>query len=165
METPESLAAQLERFADHGWLNIVGGCCGTTPAHIRAIVQMVEGKRPRAVREPSRRAYYAGIELMEAEESNRPLLVGERTNVVGSRAFRGLVEEGRWEEAAEIARRQAAGPVDGVRAGGAPERAGTTGRTQRICDRRECPDRIRGRGHSRRRRGGPVVAARRHWAS
>ena len=47
LETPESLAAQLERFVDHGWLNIVGGCCGTTPAHIRAIAQMVEGKKPR----------------------------------------------------------------------------------------------------------------------
>ena len=47
-ETPESLAAQLEKFANHGWLNFVGGCCGTTPAHIRAIAQMVQGKRPRA---------------------------------------------------------------------------------------------------------------------
>ena len=53
LETPESLAAQLERFVEHGWLNIVGGCCGTTPAHIRAIAQMAEGKQPRAV--PARR--------------------------------------------------------------------------------------------------------------
>ncbi|MBM3747900.1 MAG: methionine synthase, partial [Acidobacteria bacterium] len=109
LETPESLARQLERFADLGWLNIVGGCCGTTPAHIRAIARMVEGKRPRAVRPASGRAFYSGIELVEAEESNRPLLVGERTNVVGSRQFRGLVAEGRWEEAAEVARRQVRG--------------------------------------------------------
>src|SRR5918911_5216942 len=47
LETPDSLAAQLEKFADHGWLNLVGGCCGTTPAHIRSIAQMVEGKAPR----------------------------------------------------------------------------------------------------------------------
>ena len=50
----ESLAAQLERFLDRGWLNIVGGCCGTTPAHIRAIAQMAEGKRPRARRRAGR---------------------------------------------------------------------------------------------------------------
>src|ERR1039457_7703094 len=48
-ETPESLAAQLEKFADRGWLNFVGGCCGTTPAHIRAIARMIQGKRPRAL--------------------------------------------------------------------------------------------------------------------
>ncbi len=109
LESPESLARQLERFVDHGWLNLVGGCCGTTPAHIRAIARMIEGRRPRAVKAPPRRAFYAGVELVEAEESNRPLLVGERTNVVGSRQFRKLVAEGRWEEAAEIARRQARG--------------------------------------------------------
>jgi 5-methyltetrahydrofolate--homocysteine methyltransferase len=106
LETPESLARQLERFVERGWLNIVGGCCGTTPDHIRAIAQMVEGKRPRARREPSHRAFYTGVELMEAEESNRPLLVGERTNVIGSRLFKNLVAEEKWEEASEIARRQ-----------------------------------------------------------
>ena len=47
LETPTSLAAQLEKFVDHGWLNFVGGCCGTTEQHIRAIAQMVEGKKPR----------------------------------------------------------------------------------------------------------------------
>jgi len=106
LETPESLARQLERFADNGWLNMVGGCCGTTPAHIRAIAQMLEGKRPRAVKPPSHRAFYSGVELVEAEESNRPLLVGERTNVVGSRLFKNLIAEEKWEEASEIARRQ-----------------------------------------------------------
>jgi 5-methyltetrahydrofolate--homocysteine methyltransferase len=106
LETPDSLAAQLERFADHGWLNMTGGCCGTTPAHIRAIAQMVEGKRPRPVKQPAHRAFYTGIELVEAEESNRPLLVGERTNVIGSRLFKNLIAAGQWEEASEIARRQ-----------------------------------------------------------
>ncbi len=84
LETPQSLAAQLEKFADHGWLNIVGGCCGTTPAHIRAIAEMVDGKAPRPARAPQPRTYFSGIELVEAEESNRPLIVGERTNVIGS---------------------------------------------------------------------------------
>ena len=106
LETPTSMAAQLERFIDNGWLNIVGGCCGTTDAHIRAIAQMAEGKRAARVRPRSHRAYYSGIELVEAEESNRPLIVGERTNVIGSRLFKNLMAEEKWEEAAEIARRQ-----------------------------------------------------------
>ncbi len=106
LETPDSVAAQLERFIQNGCLNIVGGCCGTTDAHIRAIAQMVEGKRPRAPKEPAHRAYYSGIELVEAEESNRPLIVGERTNVIGSRLFKNMVAEEKWEEATEIARRQ-----------------------------------------------------------
>ncbi len=105
-ETPESLAAQLEKFVDHGWLNMVGGCCGTTDAHIRAIARMAAGKKPRRPPEPNRRAVYSGIEMVEAEESNRPLLVGERTNVIGSRLFKDLVAQEKWEEATEIARRQ-----------------------------------------------------------
>ena len=106
LETPDSLAAQLERFARHGWLNIVGGCCGTTPAHIRAIAQMAEGKPPRRVPGRSRRSLYTGIELIEAEDSTRPLHVGERTNLIGSREFKKLVMDEKWEEATEIARRQ-----------------------------------------------------------
>ena len=106
LETPESLAAQLERFAKNGWLNIVGGCCGTTDKHIAAIAKMVEGKKPRVVKPVSHKAYYTGIELVEADESSRPLIVGERTNVIGSRLFKNLIAEEKWEEAVEIARRQ-----------------------------------------------------------
>lgn len=105
-ETPTTLAAQLEKFADHGWLNIVGGCCGTTPAHIKAIAEMTQGKAPRSHQKSSHRAWYTGIDLVEAEDSNRPLIVGERTNVIGSRAFKNLIAEERWEEASEIARKQ-----------------------------------------------------------
>ena len=105
-ETPTTLAEQLERFADRGWLNMVGGCCGTTEEHIRAIAQMVEGKAPRRPPEPKHRAVYSGIEMIEAEESTRPLIVGERTNVIGSRQFKSLVAAEQWEEATEIARRQ-----------------------------------------------------------
>ncbi|MFZ0037447.1 MAG: methionine synthase [Candidatus Acidiferrales bacterium] len=106
LETPESLTAQLARFVDHNWLNIVGGCCGTTPAHIQALATMVNGREPRRVPAPSHRTFYSGIELVEADDSNRPLLVGERTNVIGSRAFKDLVNAEKWEEAGEIARRQ-----------------------------------------------------------
>jgi 5-methyltetrahydrofolate--homocysteine methyltransferase len=109
LETPTSLAAQLEKFADHGWLNIVGGCCGTTEQHIRAIAQMAAGKKPRQRPTEAHRAIYSGIETIEAEPSTRPLLVGERTNVIGSRLFKNLVAEEKWEEASEIARRQVRG--------------------------------------------------------
>jgi 5-methyltetrahydrofolate--homocysteine methyltransferase len=105
-ETPSSLAQQLERFVDRGWLNMVGGCCGTTEKHIRAIAQMVQGKSPRRPADTTHRAVYSGIEVIEAEESTRPLIVGERTNVIGSRQFKNLVAAELWEEATEIARRQ-----------------------------------------------------------
>jgi 5-methyltetrahydrofolate--homocysteine methyltransferase len=109
LETPTSLAAQLEKFVDHGWLNLVGGCCGTTEQHIRAIAQMAHGKTPRQRPAEAHRAIYTGIDAIEAEESTRPLLVGERTNVIGSRLFKNLVAEEKWEEASEIARRQVRG--------------------------------------------------------
>ena len=108
-ETPTTLAAQLEKFVDHGWLNFVGGCCGTTEKHIRALAQMATGKKPRVRPGDSHRAIYSGIETIEADEQTRPLLVGERTNVIGSRLFKNLVAEEKWEEATEIGRRQVKG--------------------------------------------------------
>jgi 5-methyltetrahydrofolate--homocysteine methyltransferase len=108
-ETPDMLAAKLDRFAEHGWLNIVGGCCGTTEKHTAALAAMVEGKTPRPLpgtRSP--RVFFSGIDLVEATDANRPLLVGERTNVLGSATFRRLVSEEAWDEAAEIGRDQVA---------------------------------------------------------
>ena len=105
-ETPQTLADQLDKFARHGWLNIVGGCCGTTDAHIRTIAQMAARHKPRAIPTAKHRAYYSGIDLVESSESTRPLIVGERTNVIGSRAFKKLIAGEQWEEAVEIARRQ-----------------------------------------------------------
>jgi 5-methyltetrahydrofolate--homocysteine methyltransferase len=109
LETPTTLAAQLEKFVSHGWLNLVGGCCGTTEKHIRAIAQMTEGKKPRIRPAEPHRAIYSGIETIEADDQTRPLLVGERTNVIGSRLFKNMVAEEKWEEATEIARRQVKG--------------------------------------------------------
>lgn len=108
LETPESMATTLERFVDHGWINLVGGCCGTTPPHIRALAQMVEGKRPR-VPAKHHRTLFSGIEFVEANDDQRPLIVGERTNEVGSRKFKRLITEEKYEEAAEIARQQVKG--------------------------------------------------------
>ena len=105
-ETPASLAAQMQRFIDNGWLNFVGGCCGTTPEHIAAIAKMAEGRPPRPRMPRPHRAYFSGIEFVEADDSNRPLIVGERTNVIGSRLFKNLINEEKWEEASEVARRQ-----------------------------------------------------------
>ncbi len=105
-ETPTTLAEQLDRFVERGWLNIVGGCCGTTEKHIRAIAQMAEKKVPRHPAGASHRAVYSGIDVIEAEDSTRPLIVGERTNVIGSREFKKLIAAEQWEEATEIARRQ-----------------------------------------------------------
>jgi 5-methyltetrahydrofolate--homocysteine methyltransferase len=87
LETPESMAGTLERFVDHGWINLIGGCCGTTPSHIRALAQMAEGKRPR-VPAKHHRTLFSGIDFVEANDDQRPLIVGERTNEVGSRKFK-----------------------------------------------------------------------------
>ena len=104
-ETPASLATKMERFVEEGWVNLVGGCCGTTPAHVQAIAEMVEGRRPRTPRASAGFAA-SGIERIEADVDTRPLLVGERTNVIGSLRFKRLVAAGRWEDAAEIGRAQ-----------------------------------------------------------
>jgi 5-methyltetrahydrofolate--homocysteine methyltransferase len=107
-ETPERIAAHLTRFMEEGLVNIVGGCCGTTPAHIRALAAAARGKKPR--RPPiHNKTLVSGIEMLEINEDNRPVLVGERTNVLGSRKFKRLVAEGRFEAAAEIARAQVKG--------------------------------------------------------
>ncbi len=107
-ETPESLAGVLERFVRNGWLNIVGGCCGTTTEHIQVVAQMAESYAPRR-HVPPRRTRFSGIDVVEAADDNRPLLVGERTNVVGSRRFKRLISQEKYEQAAEIARAQVKG--------------------------------------------------------
>ena len=107
-ETPESLAASLERFADQGWVNVLGGCCGTTAAHVRSVAEMADGKKPRRPAD-HRRTLFSGIDFVEPDQDNRPLLVGERTNVLGSRRFKRLIVEGKFEEAAEIGRAQVKG--------------------------------------------------------
>ena len=104
-ETPEKLAAAMSRFLDQGLVDIVGGCCGTTPAHIRALAAAAAGRKPRRIPE-GRRTLVSGIEMLEVTEDNRPVLVGERTNVLGSRKFKRLVAAGDFEAAAEIARAQ-----------------------------------------------------------
>jgi 5-methyltetrahydrofolate--homocysteine methyltransferase len=107
-ETPEKMAAVLGRFLEEGWVNFVGGCCGTRPDHIRAFAGLVAGAPPR-VPDATRRTIVSGIDFVEVDEDIRPVQVGERTNVIGSRKFKRLVGAEKWEEAAEIARRQVRG--------------------------------------------------------
>ncbi len=104
-ETPDSLATKLSRFVDAGWINIIGGCCGTTPAHIAAIARMVAAKAPRRP-QTARRRVVTGIEPLFVEEDARPVLVGERANVIGSRKFKNLIVAEQFEEGSEIARAQ-----------------------------------------------------------
>jgi 5-methyltetrahydrofolate--homocysteine methyltransferase len=105
-ETPDTLAQKLSDFAREGWLNIVGGCCGTTPAHIKAISEKMQQRQPRQTEE-NKLHMVSGIEpFIYDDPTLRPIMVGERTNVIGSRKFKRLISEGKLEEAAEIARAQ-----------------------------------------------------------
>lgn len=104
-ETPGEFARKVAKFAENGWLNIAGGCCGTTNHHIKALADALHGSTPRKYR-AEERSSVSGIEVLWPEEDNRPLLVGERSNVIGSRKFRDLITEARFEEGAEIARGQ-----------------------------------------------------------
>ncbi|MFX3650369.1 MAG: methionine synthase [Paenibacillus sp.] len=104
-ESPDSLAQKIGAFAEQGWLNIAGGCCGTTPAHIRAMRDTLAQYPPREMNGTHPPAL-SGIEPIYIEQENRPYMVGERTNVLGSRKFKRLIVEGKYEEASEIARAQ-----------------------------------------------------------
>ncbi|HVJ47604.1 methionine synthase [Desulfitobacterium sp.] len=104
-EEPEGLARKMVGFAEKGWLNIAGGCCGTTPEHVQALAKALQGYAPRLIEEHHLSAV-SGLEPVYAEDENRPLIVGERTNVIGSKKFRDLIAEGHFEEASEIARAQ-----------------------------------------------------------
>jgi 5-methyltetrahydrofolate--homocysteine methyltransferase len=104
-ETPEGMAETVGRFAESGWVNIIGGCCGTVSEHIKLLSKMADGKAARPlVDSPETRV--SGIEALLIDDEVRPAIVGERTNVLGSRKFRRLIKEGSFEEAAEIGRRQ-----------------------------------------------------------
>ena len=111
-ERPEQTAALLRDFADAGLLNIVGGCCGTTPEHIRAIREAVDGMAPRicALDGPRERfTEYAGLETLTVRPDSTLIVVGERTNVTGSKRFAQFVADGRYVDAVTIALEQVRG--------------------------------------------------------
>ncbi len=104
-ETPQMIAGKLEKFIQNGWINIIGGCCGTTPEYIKAMADMAGSHKPRPIQNKSQCAL-SGIESFVMTDDIRPVIVGERANVIGSRIFKNLIVEEKHEEASEVARRQ-----------------------------------------------------------
>lgn len=105
-ETPELMAQHVKPFVDEGLVNIIGGCCGTTPAHIAKYPELIQGKQPHVPVAKPTDLWLSGLELLEVKPENNFINVGERCNVAGSRKFLRLIKEGNYEEALTIARKQ-----------------------------------------------------------
>ncbi|MDH4303477.1 MAG: methionine synthase [Nitrospira sp.] len=108
-ETPETLAPQLREWVDNGWLNIVGGCCGTTPAHIHRIAEAVRGVKPHVPSKVEPYTRLSGLEAVTIRPDSNFVNIGERTNVTGSPAFAKLILAGDYEAALSVARQQVEG--------------------------------------------------------
>ena len=107
-ESPEAMAAQLEGFASEGLLNIVGGCCGSTPEHIKAIADAVSKHKPREIPETETHMRLSGLEPFVLTKDIPFVNVGERTNITGSAKFRKLITAGDFATALDVARDQVA---------------------------------------------------------
>ena len=105
-ETPETMAVQVKEYIDEQLVNIIGGCCGTTPDHIATYQKLIKEAKPRERRVKSTNLELSGLELLEIEESSLFVNIGERCNVAGSKAFLRLINEKNYEEALRIARKQ-----------------------------------------------------------
>lgn len=108
-DTPKHMAGVLGDFAEQGWLNMVGGCCGTTPDHIHAIAEVMEGKAPRTEPKRPELSRYSGLEPMIIYPDSNFTMIGERTNVTGSRRFARLIKNKEYDTALEVARDQVEG--------------------------------------------------------
>ena len=107
--TPADVARNLRSFAESGWVSIVGGCCGTTPEFIRQIAEAIADVPPRMAERRPRVSTYAGLDRLKLSEDDGFLIIGERTNVTGSRRFARLIREENYEEALRVARAQVEG--------------------------------------------------------
>ncbi len=105
-DPPEHMAKVIGEFAANGWLNIVGGCCGTNPTYIEQIAKAVEGITPRLRPERSRLTSLAGLEPLTIRPETNFLMIGERTNITGSRKFSRLIKENKYEDALAVALEQ-----------------------------------------------------------
>jgi len=105
-ESPEAMAAELAEWAEAGFVNIIGGCCGTRPPHIKAIHDALKGYAPRRIPKITPACRLSGLEPLNITKDTLFVNVGERTNVTGSAAFRRLIREERYEEALDVARQQ-----------------------------------------------------------
>jgi len=103
---PDELARALQNWIDEGWVNLIGGCCGTRPEHIAAIAEVLRGARPRKPPEPDRFTHLSGLEELTIRPESNFIMIGERTNVAGSRKFARLIREENYEEALSVARDQ-----------------------------------------------------------
>jgi 5-methyltetrahydrofolate--homocysteine methyltransferase len=108
-ETPEAMAEAARRFASEGFVNVIGGCCGTTPDHVRAMARAVDGIPPRRIPRLPVRTRLSGLEAFTIGPESLFVNAGERTNVTGSRRFRRLIADDDYETALEIAREQVEG--------------------------------------------------------
>ncbi|MCR4315329.1 MAG: methionine synthase [Planctomycetes bacterium] len=106
---PEEMAEMIRKFAKDGRVNLVGGCCGTTPAHIEAMKKAVEGIAPRKRAEANTYTKLSGLEALTIRPDSNFIMVGERTNVAGSRKFARLIKDGKFEDAVAVARAQVEG--------------------------------------------------------
>ncbi len=106
---PEQMAAMVGEFAERGWVNILGGCCGTTPAHIAAMARRIQGLRPHTRTSVPRRLRLSGTQPLELRPDSNFLMIGERTNVTGSKKFARLIKDDNYEEAVEVAAQQVEG--------------------------------------------------------
>ena len=106
---PTEFAAAIRDFAQQGWLNIVGGCCGTTPEFIKLVGEAVEGVKPHEPSDPPHYSRYSGAKLCEVRPDSNFLMIGERTNVTGSRKFARLIREKKYDEALQVAVQQVEG--------------------------------------------------------
>ncbi|EGQ8068583.1 methionine synthase [Vibrio parahaemolyticus] len=104
--SPEDMAEHVKEWASSGFLNLIGGCCGTTPEHIRQMAQAVEGVTPRALPDLPVACRLSGLEPLTIEKETLFINVGERTNVTGSARFKRLIKEEQYDEALEVARQQ-----------------------------------------------------------
>ena len=105
-ETPQALADEIAEWGRNGIINIAGGCCGTSPDHIRAIAQALHGMEPRAIPQVEKKLRLAGLEAFNIGDDSLFVNVGERTNVTGSKAFARMILEGRFDDALAVARQQ-----------------------------------------------------------
>ena len=108
-ETPEIMCGDLRDFARNGWVNIVGGCCGSTPAHIHAIAQAVRGLKPHVLSQPEPYSRFSGMEPLVMRPDSNFVNIGERTNITGSPKFAKLIKAGEFEQALSVARQQVEG--------------------------------------------------------
>jgi 5-methyltetrahydrofolate--homocysteine methyltransferase len=108
-ETPERMARVLGEYVENGWLNIVGGCCGTTPDHVRAIAEAVAGRPPRVRPRIEPLTRLSGLEPLTLRPDSNFMMIGERTNITGSKKFARLILNGQFEQAIGVAREQVEG--------------------------------------------------------